>query len=289
MAIFRHIEACNNASLEDYIPFTFGEQLIGQIRPVFAEHLKRWPDTFRVKGQSVELLLQDLIFEDRNIKMAAILRELDSRNLISHLHGEQYEATPEKRGEGVVLIDRAAAAYFGIRAFGQHVNGFVRDGGQIKMWLGRRAMDRKIYPGRLDQIAAGGLPYNLSLEENLNKECYEEAGIVPDIARQSIHVSTISYNAESERGFKHDTLYCYDLELSTRFVPVCTDGEVDSFELVPIEEVMRLVSETDDFKLNCNLVIIDFLIRHGYIGPAHPEYSALVAGLYSGIEPGKTG
>lgn len=33
---------------------------------------------------------------------------------------------------------------------------------------------------------------------------------------------------------------------------------------LPISEVARLVRETTDFKTNCNLVIIDFLIRHGY-------------------------
>ncbi|NOR51984.1 MAG: DUF4743 domain-containing protein [Gammaproteobacteria bacterium] len=265
MGFLRHIEACNNADISDYIPFKFGEQIIGQIRPEFSLHLQQWPDTFQVNRDSVELLLQELSFAERSIKMASILKALDAQNHISHLHGEQYEATPEKRGEGVVLIDRAAAAYFGIRAFGQHVNGFVRDGKQIKMWLGRRAMDRIIYPGKLDQIAAGGLPYELSLEDNLAKECYEEAGIPLELAQQAKSVSTITYNAESEKGYKPDTLYCYDLELPVDFVPRCTDGEVDSFELMPIEEVMELVSDTDEFKLNCNLVVIDFLIRHGYI------------------------
>jgi len=280
MGILRHIRACNNANIKDYIPFKFAEQIIGQIRPAFSEQLRQWPDIFRVEGDSVELLLSELSFAERSIRMAGVLRELDGQGHISHLHGEQYEATPDSRGEGVVLIDRAAAAYFGIRAFGQHVNGFVRDGGQIKMWLGRRAQDRIIYPGKLDQIAAGGLPYELSLEDNLAKECYEEAGIPPEIVQQSRYVGTVTYTAESEKGYKPDTLYCYDLELPADFSPSCTDGEVDSFELLPIEEVMVLVSETDAFKLNCNLVIIDFLIRHGYIESDHPDYSELVTGLH---------
>ena len=282
MGFFRHIQACNNANLKDYIPFKFGDQLIGHIRPTFAQHLKQWPEAFVVNNGSVELCLQRLSFAERNNKMAEILAALNEQGYISHLHGEQYEATSNKRGEGVVLIDRAAAACFGIRAFGQHVNGFVRDGDGLKMWLGRRAHDRIIYPGKLDQIAAGGLPYDLSLEDNLAKECYEEAGIPPEIVQQSRYVGTVTYTAESEKGYKPDTLYCYDLELPADFMPVCTDGEVDSFELLPIAEVMALVSETDAFKLNCNLVIIDFLIRHGQIGTDHPEYAGLVSGLQSG-------
>jgi len=74
-------------------------------------------------------------------------------------------------------------------------------------------------------------------------------------------------------------IYCYDLELDETFEPRCNDDEVDGFELWPIERVMTTVAETDAFKLNCNLVIIDFLIRHGLIGPDHPDYLALVQGL----------
>ena len=57
------------------------------------------------------------------------------------------------------------------------------------------------------------------------------------------------------------------------------DGEICEFHLWPVEEVARLVRDTFDFKFNCNLVIIDFLIRHGYIAPDHPDYLALVRGL----------
>jgi hypothetical protein len=57
---------------------------------------------------------------------------------------------------------------------------------------------------------------------------------------------------------------------------------VESFQLMPIEEVAALVSDTTEFKDNCNLVIIDFLIRHGIIKPDQPGYLSLVTGLRSG-------
>ena len=62
-------------------------------------------------------------------------------------------------------------------------------------------------------------------------------------------------------------------------LPRNTDGEVDSFYLWPIERVMREVLDGGSFKLNCALVVIDFLIRHGYIRPEEPDYRRLVAGL----------
>ena len=77
---------------------------------------------------------------------------------ISHFHGERYPVTPDSRDRALCVIDRAAAPYFGIHAFGQHVNGFVRDRGRIKMWIGRRSADRRQFPSKLDNMAAGGLP-----------------------------------------------------------------------------------------------------------------------------------
>ncbi len=35
-----------------------------------------------------------------------------------------------------------------------------------------------------------------------------------------------------------------------------------------------------DFKFNCNLINIDFFIRHGFLGPDDPAYLDIVAGLH---------
>ena len=48
---------------------------------------------------------------------------------------------------------------------------------------------------------------------------------------------------------------------------------------MPIEKVAKIVRETNEFKLNCNLVIIDFLVRHGYIGVEDEDYVEIVKGL----------
>lgn len=57
------------------------------------------------------------------------------------------------------------------------------------------------------------------------------------------------------------------------------DGEVESFQLLNIEEVQNIICTTEDFKDNCNLVIIDFLVRHGVVESESPEYLQIVAGL----------
>jgi hypothetical protein len=49
---------------------------------------------------------------------------------------------------------------------------------------------------------------------------------------------------------------------------------------MPIDEVAAIVRDTEQFKFNCNLVIIDFLVRHGLIGPDEPDYVAIAQGLH---------
>ena len=55
---------------------------------------------------------------------------------------------------------------------------------------------------------------------------------------------------------------------------------MQAFRLLPLEEVQWLVRDTEEFKLNCALVVIDFLIRHGRLAPEAEGYLALVDGLH---------
>lgn len=58
--------------------------------------------------------------------------------------------------------------------------------------------------------------------------------------------------------------------------------EVESFVRYPIKKVMELIADTTEFKTNCTLVIVDFFVRHGVIGPEEPGYMELVASLRTG-------
>ena len=80
-------------------------------------------------------------------------------------------------------------------------------------------------------------------------------------------------------GLKPDVLFLYDLALPPEFEPRNTDGEIDGFELWPVARVLATVREGFAFKFNVSLVLIDFGLRHGFIGPEEPDYLALCQGL----------
>jgi 8-oxo-dGTP pyrophosphatase MutT (NUDIX family) len=147
------------------------------------------------------------------------------------------------------------------------------------LWVARRSSTRRVYPNHLDHVVAGGLPWGVDLTENLRKECWEEAALPVEIADLARPVGAVTYSRDSDRGLKPDVIYCYDLELPAAVTPRCNDDEVAGFHLWPVEQVMETVRDSGAFKLNCNLVVIDFLIRHGLIGPEHPDYLELLQGL----------
>ncbi len=49
-------------------------------------------------------------------------------------------------------------------------------------------------------MVAGGLPHGVSLQDNLLKECEEEAGLAPELARNAVPVGAITYNRVSKKG-----------------------------------------------------------------------------------------
>jgi isopentenyldiphosphate isomerase len=281
MAYSDHIKACNQWQPSHFIPWTLDDQTIGWLRPEFARHLRTWPRWFRVLDDSVAIAADTRDPGVLSAQLATIVQQLAEQGVISHLHGERYPVTANRRCDAHFTIDRAAAHYFGVRAFGQHLNGFVEKPDGLYLWVGKRASDRIHYPGFFDHMVAGGLPAELSLEDNLVKECQEEAGVPAELARQARATGCVTYCAETPKGLKPDVIYCYDLSLPEDFTPRNQDREVEDFYLWSLPQVAETVRETARFKLNCNLVIIDFLIRHGFIGPEHAEYLELTQGLHA--------
>lgn len=181
------------------------------------------------------------------------------------LRQELYPVKKRYDDPPLALIDRVAVPWFGLRAWGVHINGFVCKPDGLYLWVGERAADRMVAPGKLDHLIAGGQPHGVSLAENIRKEAYEEAGMAADLADRAVPVTTLSYQFQHHDGIRNDTIFVYDLELPQDFVPHNTDGEVAAFHLLPVPEVIHLIRETDRFKFNVNLVIIDFMLRHSLL------------------------
>jgi len=280
VSLLGRIAECNAHDLGRFLPFYIGERRMGWIKRPFAARLADFPDVFTVGAAAVALApgLDD--FASRSAAVAGALRRLAEDGLVPGWRDEMYPVTPRFGAPPLMQMERAAVPLFGIRAWGVHVNGFLRKGEAIAMWIARRAADKPTFPGMLDNFVAGGQPIGLGVMENVIKECGEEAGVPPALAAQARPVGAISYRRETADGLKPDVQFVFDLELPPDFEPHPTDGEIDEFMLWPSAKVMTVTAETNEFKFNCNLVNIDFLVRHGLIGPDDPDYLEIVAGLH---------
>ena len=283
MSFLDRIRECNSFDLADYRPFVVDGVRTGWVGHDFAERLAALGEMFVVNDATVEFDPRLADFATRSAAVAGVLARLAEEGAIPAWRGELYPVKISFGAPPLLQMERAAIPLFGVRAFGVHLNGFVRaPGGTLAMWIGRRARDKATFPGMLDNRVAGGQPIGISLMDNLVKESGEEAGIPPALAGQAIAVGEVSYCAEIDGALKPDTMFCYDLELPADFQPTNLDGELESFELRPIDKVAAIVRDTREFKFNCNLVIIDFLVRHGWIAPDDPDYAEIVAGLRQG-------
>ena len=47
----------------------------------------------------------------------------------------------------------------------------------------------------------------------------------------------------------------------------------------PVQRVFETVHNTTEFKYNCNLVLIDFFVRHGLLSADDPQFIDIVSGL----------
>ncbi len=280
MSFLDHIRRCNNFDPRGFRPLRIGAVRVGWVRHTFAERLAAFPEGFAVGPDSVELAPGQDSFAARTKVVERVLRTLAETGEITGWRDEPYPVVPARGKAPLLQVERAACPYLGIRAWGVHMNGFVRRADGLHLWVARRARGKATYPGKLDNMVAGGQPIGLGLMENLIKECAEEAGIPAALARRAVPVGVISYRHETPEGVKPDQQYCFDLELPETFEPRNVDGEVEAFMLWPVERVAETVRETTEFKFNCNLVIIDFLIRHGVIRPDdEPDYAELCLGL----------
>jgi len=280
MSYMDRIRACAQFEPDRYIPFLVGDASLGGISRDFVPHLEPFSDTFTVNRNAISLAGRLNTYEMRTAAMAVVLGELNQQGLVPGWRNEPYPAGVSFTTPALFEMERAAVPLFGVKGYGVHMNGYVRDGEQTKIWVGKRSLTKPTGPGKLDQIVAGGQPAGMSLRDNLIKECAEEADIPTALATKAVPVGTISYVTSRAEGLRDDILFNFDLQLPNDFTPVNTDGEVDEFYLWSIEKVCETIRETDNFKFNAALVVIDFLVRHGHIEADHPDYADIVAGLH---------
>jgi 8-oxo-dGTP pyrophosphatase MutT (NUDIX family) len=283
MAYRDHIRLCNNYDPARAVPLVADGERLGLVRRDNAEALRPFGEVFAVEAGRVRLVAAGGVAA-RSRAVERVVEALCAEYRIPRWRNETFDVAPRWGAPPFFRLDRGAVPFFGTLAYGVHLNGYCRKEGEVFLWVGRRAPDKTVAPNKLDNLVAGGIGNGHGIADTLVKEGEEEAAIPPSLMAGASPVGVVSYRMETRLGIRDDVLFAYDLELPADFEPHNRDGEIVHFELMPIGAVLDRIRTTEDFKFNVNLIILDFAVRHGFLGPNDPDYLAIVTGLRRPID-----
>src|ERR1700676_1127528 len=156
MSFADHIRACNNYDPARAIPLVAGDKRIGWLRRDNAGGAARFPRVFAVGTDRVELVAEGDV--DRiSAAVDEVVEALVVEKQVPKWRNETFDVMPRWGDPPVFRLDRGAVPFFGVRAYGVHLNGYRREAGRLSLWIGRRAPDKRVAPNKLDNTAAGGV------------------------------------------------------------------------------------------------------------------------------------
>lgn len=280
MSFADRIRHCNSYDPARAIPLRAGEHRIGWLRRDNAGVLARLGgEVFAVKTDGA-CLLPDGNADTISRAVDAVVDKLVAERLVPKWRNETFDVAPRWGEPPLFRLDRGAVPFFGVRAYGVHLNGYRRINGEYWLWIGKRASNKQVAPGKLDNMVAGGIGNGYRASATLAKEAEEEAGVSAELVANAAAAGALTYRMETKHGIRDDVMFVYDLEVPADFTPSNGDGEIAGFELMPLATVLDRIRTTSDFKFNVNLVILDFAVRRGVLRPDDQEYLDVANGLH---------
>ncbi|KAL1464307.1 hypothetical protein WDU94_003965 [Cyamophila willieti] len=266
----------NGFQSNEYLPFVIDGHQVGLIKPEVKKHLLSYPDIFTFQvNNTVHLNPSFHTYEARSKCLDQVLRELRTKNVFVALKGwrdECYEVRTRYTSEPLMKMERSATCLFGICNYGVDINGYIRHPEKgICIWLQKRSSTKQTWPGKWDNMVGGGLSTGYGVLETAFKEAEEEASVPSVLMTNLTPCGSVSFFFESERGLFPNTEFVFDLELPLNFEPKNKDGEVETFELLTVEDVLSRI-QTPEFKTTSAPVVLDFLIRHGLISTENERH-----------------
>ena len=276
--------------------------LAGSVARCHLTALAAWPQALAVTGQAVVLRLPA---DERTAFLALVNRQLQAAGLLPAWRDETYpllalqEATMDRAagaatGAGtasppgppllLASLERAASRFWGTLTFGAHCNGYVTgpDGRPSHLWIARRARDKAVDPGRLDNLIGGGVPLGQTPAMTLVREGWEEAGLLPAQMAGIQPGRRFAVLRDVAEGLQREQVSVYDLALPAGLTPRNQDGEVDSFMLMPLDRALAHAA-AGDMTVDASLATLDFALRHRLLGAnLHQHLRALSEGLWCG-------
>ncbi|KAI0884181.1 putative thiamine pyrophosphokinase [Annulohypoxylon maeteangense] len=249
-----------------------------------------WTSDFKIdeSTKTVHLAPEDMndIVASSTAAISRILKVAQDAKSFPRLLNWPGEKFPVLGAPFPFAVDRAIATYFGIVSTGAQLTIFVRGktASVTGIWIARRAADKPMYPGMLDNAAGGAVDYGETPFESLVREADEELGFDVKAAVSGGSISWFNIK-DGEVGGDLNLVECgvqyvYDLEVDAETVLHPAEAGIDWLRLLSVDEVKDALRR-QEFKPSCACVMIDFFVRHGIINAENDrDFAEIVARLH---------
>ena len=235
-------------------PLWLDGHAIGSIEPVLAARLV----TAGLPLAATDDGLGWRIAAPADASLATIARWLHQQGLSGRWRDERL-AVAAADGSVLAAIERAVVRVLGITTCAVHLVGFAPDG---RVWVQQRAFDKAVDPGRWDTLMGGQVSAGESIEETLERETQEEAGLAIADLIDLRHTDRITVRRPVAKGYVIEHVEVFEATVPAAFVPTNQDGEVERFECLPIAALLENLA-AHAFTLEATLILDRSLARRG--------------------------
>ena len=169
-------------------------------------------------------------------------------------------------------IERAACRPLGITTEAVHLNAYA---GTDHLFVARRAAHKQIDPGLWDNLVGGMVSAGETLQQTLEREAWEEAGLRIDFD-SLIRGRRFQMRRPVSEGLQSEIIHVYDANLPADASLANQDGEVAAIERRALDEVVDAI-ERDEFTLESALVTLESLTRGSRGETPAPFYKRLAS------------
>ncbi len=174
-----------------------------------------------------------------SISLNQIAHELRASGCLPFWRDEQVHAWAE--GEKIAHLERTATRPLGLLTHAVHLNAWTPDG---RVYLALRSATKQTDPNMWDTLVGGLLNMHDTPEQGLVRECYEEAGLLPEQIHQRSPIRLITrVRIPLIEGYQVEDILTSDCILAPEVYPQNVDGEVSEIAHFAPSEVLAMMEQ----------------------------------------------
>lgn len=225
---------------------------VGDAQPAIARFIAQRIDGFTLRDDELSIADDSLDFGARTALLAEAALKLRDAKLVTGWRNEELAI-----GQPVLAtLERAACRALGIMTEAVHLNAYADADTLV---VGRRAPHKQFDPGLWDNLVGGMVSAGETLQQALEREAWEEAGLRLDgvsLTRgRHFHM-----RRPLPEGWQSEIIHVYDTIVAAETSLANQDGEVDAIERRSLSEAVTAI-ERDEFTLESALVTLESLTR----------------------------